>query len=147
MGTFAHVIQGMIVMAAIVSVTFACSTGERPGTSPLEPISITDVGSVAGTWEGLLEEVPPSRRDDWVRLRIQQDGTYHFEAVRTIGVFSGNGKFDVENGKLIASTDKGTIHLQLYRHFGKDDRILKGEGRSADGMTYRGELTPARGHR
>lgn len=147
MGTFARVVQGIIVMVAIGSITFACSTGERPGTSSLEPISITDVSSVAGMWEGLLEEVPPSRRDDWVRLRIQQDGTYHFQAVRTIGIFSGNGKFTVENGTLIANTDKGTIHLQLYHHPGKDDRVLKGEGRSANGMTYRGELTPTRGHR
>lgn len=147
MGNFARAAQGVVLMAAIGSGVIACSPVERPGASPLEPISIADLSSVAGTWEGLLVQSPPSRRDDWVRLTIQQDGAYHFEAVRTIGVFTGNGKFSVENGKLIARSEKGTISLQLHRHADKDDRVLRGEGRSGEGMTYHADLTPARGRR
>lgn len=144
----ARVAQGMILMSVIWIHVIACSTAERSKPSQLEPISITDVGSVAGMWEGVLAQSPPSsRHDDWVRLKIQEDGTYHFEAVRTIGMFSGNGKFNVENGKLVARSERGQISLQLYRHSDKDDRIFKAEGKSGDGMTYLAELTPARRHR
>ena len=146
MRTFTRVAQGMVLIAVMGSSVVACSTVERSGASNLEPIAVTEVSSIAGTWEGLLEQ-SASRRDDWVRLMVQQDGTYHFEAVRTIGVFSGNGKFEVENGKLIARGERGAVTFQLYRHSDKDTRVLKGEARSSDGMTYRTELTPARRHR
>ncbi len=143
MGYLARVVQGMVLTAAIGSSVVACSTVERSGTAHLEPIPVPDVGSVAGMWEGLLEQ-SASRRDDWVRLRIQQNGRYHFEAARTIGVFSGNGQFEVENGKLIGRSERGAVTLQLYRNPDNDARVLKGEGRSRDGLTYRTELTPVR---
>ena len=144
MKNFVRVVQGVVLLAAIATGIVACSTVEQPLSARLEPIPVMDFSGVAGEWEGILVRAPSSRPDDWVHLRIQEDGTYHFEAFRTIGVFSGHGRFAVEDGTLAAKSEKGTISLQLYRHAGMDDRILKAEGRSHDGVTYHAELTPKR---
>ncbi|MGD9727568.1 MAG: hypothetical protein AB7G68_09200 [Nitrospiraceae bacterium] len=146
MGYLARVIQGAVLLAAMGSSVVACSTVERSGTAHFEPIPVTEVGSVAGMWEGLLEQ-SAARRDDWVRLRIHRDGKYHFEAARTIGMFSGDGQLEVENGKLIAKGERGAVTFQLYRNPDDDARVLKGEGKGRDGLTYRTELTPVHSHR
>ena len=144
MRTFVRVVQGVALSAAIATGIVAWSTVEHPPSARLEPIPVMNFSDVAGEWEGLMVRAPASRHDDWVHLLIQQDGTYYFKAFRTIGVFSGHGRFAVEDGTLAAKSEKGTISLQLYRHSGMDDRILKAEGRSNDGDTYRAELTPKR---
>jgi hypothetical protein len=112
----------------------------------LERIAVSDFNSVAGDWEGLMEQTPParSRYDNWVHLKIQPDGAFHFEAYRTIGVFSGSGVFTLEDGTLLASSEKGNLTAQLYRHAGRNDRIVKAEGTSGDGITYHAELTRSR---
>ena len=124
----------------------ACSSVEYPPSAPLEPISIADFNSVAGNWEGLMVQSPPtrSRYHNWVHLTIQEDGTFHFEAFRTIGVFSGSGQFTLEDGSLRAKSEKGRLTARLHRHVGQNDRVLKAEGGSGDGITYHAELTPAR---
>jgi hypothetical protein len=136
-----------LAIAAMASCFFvACSGMDRPESLPLEPIPITDTKIVAGVWEGIMVRTPASRGDDWVTVRIQEDGTYHFEAVRTIGVLSGSGRFDLRDGMLFAKSDKGSISLQLQHHVGMDDRLLKAAGQSADGMTYSASLTPKGSH-
>lgn len=144
MTKFVRVVKRLLLLAVIAHGVAACSTAEHPPSVPLEPIPVMDLNSVAGDWEGIMVQVPASRYDDWVQLHIQEDGTYHFEAFRTIGVFSGHGRFAVEDGMLSARSEKGTISLQLHRHSGKEDRILKAKGRSIDGVTYFAELTPKR---
>jgi hypothetical protein len=140
MKKFVGAAHGLMLLGVIV----ACSTVEHPPSAPLERIPIMDVSSVAGDWEGVLVQYPPSRNEDWIRVRIEEDGTYRYEVLRTIGVFSGQGRFSVEDGALSAKSEKGTINVQLYRHSGKDDRILKNKAQSSDGITYLAELTPKR---
>jgi len=52
---------------------------DRLSPPPLEPIPVTDIKAAAGTWEGIMVRSPANRSDDWVTLRIQEDGTYRFE--------------------------------------------------------------------
>ena len=54
------------------------------------------------------------------------------------------GIFTLEDGTLLAKSEKGRITARLYRHAGQNDRVLKAEGGSGDGITYHAELTPAR---
>jgi hypothetical protein len=132
------------VAVCIVIGMIGCTSVEHSPPPPLERIAVTDFGSVAGDWEGLMVQTPPARYDNWVHLKIQSDGAYHFEAYRTIGVFSGTGMFTLEDGTLVAKSEKGRIAARLYRHAGKDDRIVKAEGTTGDGITYHAQLTPAR---
>ncbi|HJT19861.1 MAG TPA: hypothetical protein VJ746_05300 [Nitrospira sp.] len=132
------------ILAIVLSghVIMACSQLDPAGSMLLEPVPITEIKSVAGTWEGLVVRTPADRREDWVTLRIQDDGTYRFEAFRTIGVFSGTGRFELQDGKLSTKSERGSMSLQLQRHPGKDDRILKAQGQTADGLQYSSSLTP-----
>ena len=138
-------IYGSVIILVLVAVV-GCTAVDRPAPPPLERIAVSDFNSVAGDWEGLMEQVPPtrSRYDNWVHLKIQPDGAFHFEAYRTIGVFSGEGVFTLEDGTLLASSEKGKISAQLYRHAGRNDRVVRAEGTSGDGITYHAELTRAR---
>jgi hypothetical protein len=140
--TFLQIPGGVIVVALMAVV--GCTAVEHPPPPPLERIAVADFNSVAGDWEGLMVQTPASRYDNWVRLKIQPDGAFHFEAYRTIGVFSGDGVFTLEDGTLSAASEKGKIIAQLYRHAGKNDRLIKAEGTSGDGITYHAELTRAR---
>jgi hypothetical protein len=137
-------IRGCVIVFALVGFV-GCTTVEHPAP-PLERIAVSDFNSVAGDWEGLMEQSPPtrSRYDNWVRLKIQPDGAFHFEAYRTIGVFRGTGVFRLEDGTLLANSENGKITAQLYRHAGKNDRVVRAEGTSGDGITYRAELTRSR---
>jgi len=136
-------IRSTFVLAMMCSVVFACTQADHPDSISVETVSIMDTKSVAGIWEGLVVRTPADRRDDWVTLRIQEDGSFHFETYRTIGVFSGGGQFSLKDGMLFAKNEKGaSLTLQLQHHAGKDDRLLKAVGQSADGMTYTASLTP-----
>ncbi|HJR76398.1 MAG TPA: hypothetical protein VJ805_05465 [Nitrospiraceae bacterium] len=138
-------ICGGVIGFALVGLV-GCTTVEQPTPPPLERIAISDFNSVAGDWEGLVKRSPPtrSRYDDWVHLKIQPDGAFHFEAYRTIGVFRTTGVFTLEDGMLLANSEKGKITAQLYRHAGKNDRVVRAEGTSRDGITYHADLTPSR---
>ena len=143
---FSRMMQRLVLVAAIGHAMAACTTVEQAPALPLEQVAVTEFNSVAGNWEGVLVQSPPvrSKYDNWVRLTIKEDGTFHFEAYRTIGVFSGGGLFTLEQGTLLAKSEKGRVSARLYRHAGQHDRLLKAEGTSGDGITYHADLTPAR---
>ncbi len=136
------------IFLLIVSVFFcgasACSSVDRSPAPPLEPISVTDIKAVAGTWEGIMVRSPAIRSNDWVTLTIEEDGMFQFTSLRTIGIFSGDGQFTVEEGKLIARSERGQIAAQLHRYVGQDNRVLIAEGTAGDGLRYRAQLRPKR---
>jgi hypothetical protein len=134
----------MLMLAVLCCGFVACNLVGRPQPLPLEPIPVTDIKIVAGIWEGIMVQSPPTRSDDWITLRIQGDGTYHFEMVRTIGVFKGSGRFFLEDGRLEAKSETGWASAQLHRHVGMDDMVLKVEGSASHGVTYHAQLTPKR---
>ncbi len=146
MRRFPHLTHSMTIVTSVVlcCALVACSALGRPQAPPLEPVPVTDLNIVAGTWEGIMVQSPPTRSDDWIILRIQGDGTYQFEMVRTIGVFKGSGRFFLEDGRLEAKSETGWVKAQLHRHVGMDDRVLKVEGSASHGVTYHAQLTPKR---
>ena len=120
---------------------YACSSGVSQDRSQLLPAAVTDFKSVAGTWEGLLRGVAGPRADeDWVRLTIAETGAYEFAAYRTIGVFSGKGKFNLIDGRLTAQSDRGKMALQLFRDAANGERMLQAEGASSNGQKYSARL-------
>jgi len=119
-----------------------CETVEQHRRPAWSPVSITEISSVAGKWEGILRRLPPTKRNDLVTIVIAPDGKFHFVSVRTIGVMSGEGNFDLTNGKLTASSERGTIEATLFEAEGQ--RMLKAVGKAADGMEYNAEMTQAK---
>ena len=102
---------------------------------------MTDFKSVAGTWEGILSGVAGPRADeDGFVSTISETGGYEFASYRTIGVFSGKGKFNLTDGKLTAQSDKGKMALQLFREPAKGERMLRAEAATSDGQKYLAQL-------
>lgn len=104
--------------------------------------SIESFGSVAGKWAGLMVSHPKSRKDDWVRVAIADDGRYEFASYRTIGVLSGRGQFTLAEGQLTVTTERGTATGSLLVSDGS--RMLRIMGTMRDGTQYTAELEPSR---
>jgi len=138
-------VRWLMVYLGVVCFTMSpgCETTERSEQPQWVPVQITDLSSVAGKWEGLMRRIPPERkREEWVTVTIDPAGKFHFTSVRTIGVFSGGGEFAVNEGKLKASSERGTIEAALYEAAGQ--RMLKAKGRAADGTDYTADVRPAK---
>jgi hypothetical protein len=80
--------------------------------------------------------------DDWAQVAIRHDGEYAFESYRPIGVFKGQGKLSIEDGKAMARTDEGIVTFVLHEVDGT--RMLRAHGSSDDGIEYSSDLRPAR---
>jgi hypothetical protein len=128
------------VMCLVVS--YGCQPMER--SEPLQWVQapIVDVSDVAGKWDGLMRRIPPDRRDDWVTVTIASDGKFEFSSLRTIGVFSGQGRFEVTDGKLQSRSERGAVEAVLYQ--AGSQRMLKAKGRAADGTEYTAEVKPVK---
>src|SRR5262245_49049147 len=138
-------LRGLIRVLAFsfLFATSACGSMEQQPPTAWVQVPIANVSSVAGKWEGVMRRRPPERRDDdWVTVVIEPSGSYRFSSVRTIGVFSGEGEFTVDEGKLKVRSERGTIEANLYE--AGDRRMLKAIGRTNDGIEYHAEVRPAK---
>jgi hypothetical protein len=131
----------LLIACAVMS--YGCgSTAERSGGPQWVQVPITDLSAVSGKWDGLIRQVPHQRRDDWVTVAIAPDGRYEFSSLRTIGVFSGRGQFDLNEGKLVSQSERGTLEAVLFEAGAQ--RMIKAKGRAADGTEYTAEVKPVK---
>jgi hypothetical protein len=138
-----HPIRLLAAMAAVaMSVAVLSCAGTQPEQPPVTMVPISSFHQVAGKWAGLLKAMPRSKQDDWVTLTLQEDGTYSFTSVRTIGIFHGQGTLALADGKMMTITDRGRAACVL--HEGPGRRILKIEAATNDGVEYSADLTPER---
>jgi len=127
--------------ALIALALSACASA--PSSPPVSPVAITDYKMVAGRWQGEVTGLASKRDEgDSVQLTIGEDGTYDFGVYRTIGVFSGKGKFVIQDGKLVGQGERGRATFALYE--GGGQRFLRSEGAVAAGQPVSAELRPAR---
>ena len=131
-----------IFVCAVLILSHGCQTAEQSEAPQWIQIPIADVADVAGEWDGLMRRIPPERRDDWVTVTISSSGQYQFTSLRTIGVFSGQGEFAVNDGRLKSSSERGSIEAVLFEASGQ--RMLKANGRTTDGTEYTAEVKPAK---
>ena len=101
-----------VVMAVFVA---ACATGGGRGVST----PITDLQSIAGRWQGLLDG-PSGQQEDFIDVVFNPDGTYHGTGSRTIGVLDASGRAQVQNGRLQLTGEKGATGTGTL--FDKDGR-------------------------
>jgi len=128
-----------VVMCGIAAVIAGCA-GTDGGPSRIL-IPLTDTKSVAGNWSGNFLRDATSQLD-FVKLTINDNGTYEISSTRQIGVFQGSGKASVQSGKLLIEGERGSAIFSLYDQGG--NKYLKGQAKTKDGDTFSGELRPAR---
>jgi hypothetical protein len=133
-----------MVLPAIlcVAMSYGCQTTQPSEQPQWVQTAIADLADAAGKWDGLMRRIPPDRRDDWVTVAIAPDGRYEFSSLRTIGIFTGHGEFELKDGKLFSKSERGTVEAVLYQAGGQ--RMLKARGRAADGTEYTAEVKPAK---
>ncbi len=122
--------------------TAGCVPTAQPPAPPSTQIPLSAFGNVAGNWAGIMTMTPRSGNDDWITVTINEDGTYRFESVRTIGIMQGQGKFALVDGKLRVEGERGWATGTLYEE--GDRRLLKIQGADRDGVRYAADLAPAR---
>jgi hypothetical protein len=87
-----------------------------------------------------MVRAPRSKEEDWIKVRIHENGAYEFASYRTIGVFHGKGQFTLKDGTLFVETERGTATIALF--VAEAGRMLRAEGETKDGLKYSGELFP-----
>jgi hypothetical protein len=141
MRVFAHLSVTLIL--ACLAMSYGCgTTAERSAEPQWVQVPITDLSAVSGKWDGLIRQVPHQRRDDWVTVAIAPDGRYEFSSLRTIGVFSGGGRFALDEGKLLSKSERGTVEAALFEAGAQ--RMIRAKGRAADGTEYTAEVKPVK---
>ena len=105
------------VGALIFTLGIALFSGCAHEPETITAVPITDIRSVAGRWEGMVER--PGQRD-WVEMVIQDDGAYWIRSYRGIGTYNGKGVFSVVDGKLTSRSEKGSATYILHQNHGED---------------------------
>ena len=129
----------VLLALTVAAVLAGCAGG--PSTPSAVPVAIQDVKTVAGKWAGVYSrDTSSTSQEDWVRLAIDENGTYEFASARQVGVLHGRGKLAVRDGKLYGLSERGgTVVASLFDRGGKP--LLKVAAQDAAGMGYTAELT------
>src|SRR4051812_41450596 len=109
--------------AAFVSVlTFGC-TGNL--LTPSEMVSVSDIHTVVGKWEGVVEKRPLLARRGPVSLTIREDAIYVYVGVDLWEdrLISGSGEMTIRDGRLYMAQDEHR-HAVLTLHKRGDEEVL-----------------------
>ena len=122
----------------VVVVLAGCATAGR-ATDHGSPVTVSEVGSVAGRWSGLLE-ISGRRHEDFIEITISPDGAYEVHGARTIGTLDAQGRVDAADGTLRFRGPRAAATGTLYAK--EAVRTLVIEGRSARGERVTARLHP-----
>jgi hypothetical protein len=126
---------------AIITVTVAFGfVASLPGcasVSPVAPVVVSDVKSVAGTWQGVVYE--PGSEPDYVELTIREDGSYDLVSRQAIGESRGRGKIVLSGGRLIMEGERGRGVVTLMRNQA-GDLVMNIDATLSDNSTLSAKL-------
>ena len=134
-----------LILSVFLVTLVACTGAHRSDQPAWTKSSITDITHVMGKWEGVTWAEPRTRRqEDWVKVRIKEEGQFEFASYRTIGAWLGSGRLTLEQGILVTEPkpEAGTATFTLYESNGK--RMLKVQGTTKTGRRQGAELQPAK---
>ena len=109
-------------------------------TSPLTPVAVSDVKSVAGTWQGMVYQSSTEREE--ITLTIQEDGSYDVVTRQTYGTSRGKGRIVIRDGRLILEGEKGRGVATLMTN-PAGDRLMSVEATLSDNSILTAKLWPS----
>jgi len=108
---------------------------------PVTPVEVSDLGSVTGTWKGVV--YGPGSEPESVELTIRADGSYDVVSRQQIGESRGNGKIVLRDGRLLLEGPKGHgVGTVVTNAAG--DRVMNIEATLSDNSTLSAELSRSR---
>ena len=132
-------------LPVFLATLIACTGAHIPDQPVWTESPITDIKQVMGNWEGRTWPEPRTRRqEDWVKVRINEEGQFEFASYRTIGAWLGKGQLTLDKGKLVTEPqpEGGAATFTLYE--GDGQRMLKVQGTTKSGRQQGAKLTPAK---
>ena len=102
------------IVTVTVVIGFAASLPGCASIGPIAPVVVSDLKSVAGTWQGVVYE--PGSEPDYVELTIREDGSYDLVSRQPIGESRGRGKIVLSGGRLIIEGERGRGVGMLMRN-------------------------------
>jgi hypothetical protein len=130
------------VLGATFIVGFAASLLGCASLGPLNPATVSDIKSVAGTWKGVVfssgSEAQP------IELTIGEDGSYDVVlSLQPIGESRGKGKIVIRDGRLLFEGQRGRgVGTLLTNAAG--DRVMNIEATLSDNSTLSAKLSQSR---
>jgi hypothetical protein len=129
------------VLTATVVLGFAVSLVGCASLGPVTPVAVSDLGSVAGTWKGVV--YGPGSEPEYVELTIGADGSYDVVSRQEIGESRGSGKIVIRDGRLLLEGPKGHgVGTVVTNAAG--DRVMNIEATLSDNSTLSAELSRSR---
>jgi len=126
---------------AIITVTvvigFVASLPGCASVGPVVPVVVSDVKSVAGTWQGVV--YGPGSEPDYVELTIRDDGSYDLVSRQAIGESRGRGKIVLSGGRLIMEGERGRGVVTLMRNQA-GDLVMNIDATLSDNSTLSAKL-------
>ena len=130
-----------IAFTATIFSVFAVSLVGCVSVGPFTPVAVSDVKSVAGTWEGAVYQsgIEPDR----ITLTIREDGSYDVASRQTYGTSRGKGRIVIREGRLILEGEKGRGVATLSSN-SSGDQVMNIEATLSDNSLLTAKLSPTR---
>jgi len=110
-------------------------------SGPLTPVAVSEVKSVAGTWEGVVYQSNTEREE--IALTIREDGSYDVVSRQTYGTSRGKGRIVIREGRLFFDGEKGRGVATLSSN-SSGDRVMSIEATLSDNRLLTAKLWPTR---
>ena len=125
------IITVIVVIGLVASLPGCVSVG------PIAPVVVSDLKSVAGTWQGVVYE--PGSEPNYVELTIREDGSYDLVSRQAIGESRGRGKIVLSGGRLIMEGERGRGVGTLMRNQA-GDLVMNIDATLSDNSTLSAKL-------
>jgi hypothetical protein len=129
-------ILGVTIMVGLAATLAGCAS-----VGPVTEVSVPDVKSVTGTWQGIVYRsgVEPEH----VMLTIREDGTYDVVSADKVGASRGSGKVVISGGRLVIEGERGRGVGTLLRN-PAGDLVMNVDATLSDNSTLSAKLWPSR---
>ena len=125
------------IITMTVVIGFVASLPGCASVGPVVPVVVSDVKSVAGTWQGVV--YGPGSEPDYVELTIREDGSYDLVSRQAIGESRGRGKIVLSGGRLIMEGERGRGVVTLMRNQA-GDLVMNIDATLSDNSTLSAKL-------
>lgn len=130
-----------VLLTATGLIAFAFLLVGCASLGPVTPVAVADLGSVVGTWRGVV--YGSGSEPEYVELTIREDSSFDVVSRQQIGESRGRGRIVISDGRLLLEGQRGhgvgTVSTNAA-----GDRVMNIEATLSDNSTLSAELSRSR---